>query len=236
MVDRWPNEFSGYSMIAFDLPGHGGSGNLPPGGYSIAKLSVVIGSILKALSIDEPVLVGHSLGASVALALSHAGTTRPRATTLIDLNPDSNHDADTAISDHIDMLIGAERSLEDLVRSICERLPLVDIEIVRQVFSHMAYGSDDRCRLRLDPEIKQLVRRSAASDEWLLLQSLHCPLAIVRGQYSGVLGRPVAERMSQVTRRPAGLDTIGRSGHAIPLEQPAKLAAALESQIARILL
>jgi len=233
-VSKLASRLSSYSVIAFDLPGHGGSRELPSGTYSVGTLSAKVGSMLQTLSIDRPILIGHSLGASAALALAGANKIRPRGTILVDHNPDNNHGAEAAIAAHIDTLIAADGSLEDLVKSICERLPLADIETVRHVFAYMAHGSVDRCRLRLDPEIKQLLGQATASNEWELLQSTPSPIAIVRGQYSSVLARPIAERMSRMTRQPARLETIHRAGHAIPLEQPAALAAVLESLVGRI--
>ena len=58
---------AGFRAIAWDMPGYGGSSPLPL--ESIDALAATLGSFLKALKLDRPVLVGHSLGGMVLLRL-----------------------------------------------------------------------------------------------------------------------------------------------------------------------
>jgi pimeloyl-ACP methyl ester carboxylesterase len=53
--------------IAFDLRGHGRSDAPADGDYAIASLAGDAGAVLDALSLPRVVLVGHSLGAAVAI-------------------------------------------------------------------------------------------------------------------------------------------------------------------------
>jgi pyruvate dehydrogenase E2 component (dihydrolipoamide acetyltransferase) len=56
-------------VLAFDLPGHGGSSKTVGDG-SLASLAKAIGDALKSLSISKAHLVGHSLGAAVAARMA----------------------------------------------------------------------------------------------------------------------------------------------------------------------
>lgn len=58
----------GYHVYAFDLPGHGQSQIL--GEHGIDRIAGLIAEALNALDLDTPVLIGHSWGGAIALALA----------------------------------------------------------------------------------------------------------------------------------------------------------------------
>jgi pimeloyl-ACP methyl ester carboxylesterase len=69
----WPLQarhfaYRGWNALAPDLPGHGRSGGEPLG--SIAALADWLGRLIETLPADGVVLVGHSMGALVALELA----------------------------------------------------------------------------------------------------------------------------------------------------------------------
>jgi pimeloyl-ACP methyl ester carboxylesterase len=71
--------------IAFDLRGHGGSESPKSGAYDIIAIADDIGAVADALRLDRFVLVGHSMGAGVALA--YAGAHPDRVERLLLLDP-----------------------------------------------------------------------------------------------------------------------------------------------------
>lgn len=59
-----------YRMIAFDLPGHGGSSNaFDTSTYSMPGLADTTMEVLAALNVDQAIVVGWSLGGHIALEL-----------------------------------------------------------------------------------------------------------------------------------------------------------------------
>jgi 3-oxoadipate enol-lactonase len=58
------------TCIAVDLPGHGRSSRPAFEWYSLDKLVSTVWDSMQVLGLARPVLIGHSLGASVALALA----------------------------------------------------------------------------------------------------------------------------------------------------------------------
>lgn len=68
--------------LAVSLRGHGGSGR-PDAGYLFSDMSGDIAAFLDALHIDRAVIVGHSMGASVAQRFAIDYTDRVRALVLI---------------------------------------------------------------------------------------------------------------------------------------------------------
>ncbi|MFS3134587.1 acetoin dehydrogenase dihydrolipoyllysine-residue acetyltransferase subunit [Gluconacetobacter sacchari] len=82
----------GRRVIAFDLPGHGGSGK-DVGDGTLAFFSTVVVDLLDTLGIDRAHLVGHSLGGGVALTTVKNAPSRVASLALLapaGLGPDVN--------------------------------------------------------------------------------------------------------------------------------------------------
>lgn len=79
--------------LAVDLPGHGVS-DLPEGGdFSPPALAAEVGSVVDALGLSPVVLVGHSFGASVAIALVAERSRAIAGLLLVDPAPDIRGEA-----------------------------------------------------------------------------------------------------------------------------------------------
>ncbi|MBJ6123735.1 alpha/beta hydrolase [Sphingomonas sp. BT553] len=65
---------SDYRVIVVDRPGSGYSTYNRVGGRGLDAQAAIIGHLIKALKLDQPLLVGHSLGGAIALTLA---TKRP---------------------------------------------------------------------------------------------------------------------------------------------------------------
>ena len=66
---------AGVTLLAFDLPGHGGSSNAaqPQQQYTIPGYARLLKRAIDALSIDRPLIVGWSLGGHIALEMAGRG-------------------------------------------------------------------------------------------------------------------------------------------------------------------
>lgn len=74
--------------VAFDLPGHGRSDPPFRGDYQAECLAEDIGAVAGSLNLDQFVLVGHSLGASVSIAYAGENPRRVRGLLLVDPSGD----------------------------------------------------------------------------------------------------------------------------------------------------
>lgn len=62
-----------HAVVAVDLPGHGGSGR---GGLDLASMAAAVAHVVTELDVGTPLVVGHSLGGTVASAYAAAHPTR----------------------------------------------------------------------------------------------------------------------------------------------------------------
>ena len=67
LVDRLAER---YRVVAVDRPGCGFSDPLPEGGAPICRQAEIMAEVIRKLELDRPLVVGHSLGGAIALALA----------------------------------------------------------------------------------------------------------------------------------------------------------------------
>jgi pimeloyl-ACP methyl ester carboxylesterase len=79
-LERWS---AGYRVIAWDAPGYGGSDDLPSGWSAVTDYADELRGFLDALSIERPVVIGHSLGALIAGAFAARSPDRVRGLVLL---------------------------------------------------------------------------------------------------------------------------------------------------------
>ncbi|MFA6002710.1 MAG: alpha/beta hydrolase [Elusimicrobiota bacterium] len=60
-----------YTLMALDFPGCGGTAYPPDAEYGMDDLAAITGLFIERLSLEAPVLVGHSMGGLVALLYAH---------------------------------------------------------------------------------------------------------------------------------------------------------------------
>jgi len=218
------------SVMAFDLPGHGRSPWSGEGHYDVRGLALWVAKALAARGIHRPVLVGHSLGARIAVELAAGTALNPRGTILVDMSAHDSSETSRAVAAHLDALMAGAPTLEGLVRLVGDRLPLADPHAVAMAVPAMATSAEGRWRMALDPAVRHLLAPSRHPEEiWSLLARLKGPAAVVRGAYSAVMDRRMAVRIAEaIPWRPVLIETVDKAGHAVPLEQPALLALAVE--------
>jgi pimeloyl-ACP methyl ester carboxylesterase len=79
-----------HRVIAIDLLGHGGS-EKPRSGYSIEDQAQLVAGVLGRLGVRNAIVVGHSLGGAVAVALAEQSPELVAGVTIIDTEPDTSY-------------------------------------------------------------------------------------------------------------------------------------------------
>lgn len=75
-----------YDIIMLDQKGHGRSGD-PDNGYDFKTIAAEVADLVKALGLEKPILMGHSLGAMTSLSVGVYYPDLPRALLLEDPPP-----------------------------------------------------------------------------------------------------------------------------------------------------
>lgn len=237
VMRTWPD--GPVTAVAIDFPGHGGTDFQDPKNYSVPSFARWLANVLAHNGIRNPVLVGHSMGARVALEAAQSGLVDPAHVVIVDVSPDPNdvgdQDIDAVIKAHLSMLAAGAPSLDSFRQKIAVRMQLADKEILAEVVPALvaAAGKADApgARLRLDPAIERLLSAPRDVDGWTALAALDCPATIIRGEFSSALSADTAKRILQALRQPVGCITVPKAGHAIPFEQPAALSNAIAQSL-----
>jgi len=79
-----------HRVVTVDLLGHGGS-EKPSSGYTPENQAEVVAEALERLRVADATVVGHSLGGSVAVALSEQSPRLVNRAVIIDMPPDSSY-------------------------------------------------------------------------------------------------------------------------------------------------
>ncbi len=209
------------TLKAFDLPGHGRSGDWPGEGDGLMQAVQIAASF-----VEEPVdLIGHSFGAVVALRLAIAAPDAFRTLTLVEpvlfaaakddpeweehraemadfdrFMAEGNREAATAAFTRV-WGVGAdwEKMNEERRRDVADRIHLI-------VASHPALFEDSGGILKPDA-----------------LESLDMPVLLIRGEASPSIIERIAENIA--ARLPdVGIATVPRAGHMVPITHPAEVA------------
>lgn len=225
----------GRRVIAPDLPGHGQSASLPP--PSLAGYRDTLLALCDALAVPRVVLVGHSLGAAIALSLASVAADRVAGLVLL------NGAAQLQLPDeHF-----------DLVRAYCTSEPLPHAPPREPPPSFIDRTPDAFADLLFSPSTSPDLRSRSQAVLWAAeAQTLLGDFALCRGldlraTCSGLrvpslclagaddLLVPPAQVAATAALLPAAeLIVVERSAHLSHLEQPAVVYARLDEFLRKI--
>ncbi len=214
-----------YRVCALDLPGHGGSDKGDPASvdYTAAGLAAAIGDALAALGIGRAIVVGHSLGAAVALKLA---AVRPEAVGGLVLVNGAGLGEE--ISAHLLDLMDAEPG-EPTARAMLDLFYEDKRLIVDRAVTEMAAGQRGLGAW----EAQRAVATAAFSREGQLaslrldLASVTVPTLIVWGERDRVI--PFAHALAAARTIPdAVLVTLPDVGHVPQVEAASRLSRAID--------
>jgi pimeloyl-ACP methyl ester carboxylesterase len=225
-----------FHVAALDLRGHGDSDWDPEARYDTATFAADLTKAVVALGFDRMILIGHSLGADVAIRFAAEHAASVAALIIIDFGPELQKEGIDEVLRNFAAGPQNIASVEDYTKWLVERRPLADPAVLRQFARDCLRRSGDGWAPKADPalvnnsEISRLVPsngRFCNPELWSTLARIRCPTLVIRGSGSGVLPLDVADRMVERALWNGQLTTVSAAGHAVMMDNPAEFSASV---------
>lgn len=212
----------GVRILAYDLPGHGGSLDFPEAGPATVAARAVLAD-LDARAVERFHLAGHSFGGAVAALMALAAPQRVRSLALL---------APGGFGPHInapllERFIGADNAaaLRDSLCLMSGRRPAIDEGALREVLAMRAVPGQQAMLQRICGLIVRDGRQGVLPRD--RLAALPVPVHVAWGLLDTVL--PVAQARDLPAHFTAHL--YPDLGHMLPEEAPQDMAALLDLAI-----
>src|SRR3990167_2174404 len=208
-----------YDVVMPDARGHGNS-SVPNYGYSYDDLATDVVSLIDALGIANPVLLGHSMGGMTAAVVASRNPKRVRGLVLADptfLTPQLQrevHQSDVA-DQHRRIL---NRPREDVLAESRARHSLRSREVI-ELFVQARFQTSIRTFEVLTPP---------NPDYMQLINTLNVPSLLVVGDVGSVVSPEVATELAGLNQH-LEVVQIAKAGHAVSFDQTECFSAVVQT-------
>jgi len=215
-------------VIAVDLRGHGHSPHLDPSAYQVAEMAADLSALVDALGLQCPLLVGHSLGAAVAVQACSAAPERYAGLALVDFATEVAPANMKLLRAALAMIFGSTYdSIADYVAILRRRHVLANPQLLEAVAHGSLKPTESGHRPRFDPAVLDALCHNhvlATTSEHL--GRLQLPVLVVRGALSWVVSRDCAQQLVAACPS-AELAVVPMAGHSVQIDNPRGLLTAL---------
>ncbi len=217
---------AGRRYLALDQRGHGHSPTGADLDYSARAFEEDAAEFIESLG--TPVhLVGHSMGARIALLLAAHHPALLGSATIIDIGPDASRknitDTLAALERRQERFESRDEAIAAVFRS--RKPALSDEEIL---LARLMRGADGSYAWRSSREVLgECVTRQRSRSYWSEWRAISVPAMFVHGGASTEVSTVIAERMRAANPR-VRFERLEGVGHNIPLIAPDALSALLE--------
>jgi pimeloyl-ACP methyl ester carboxylesterase len=215
------------AMLAVDLRGHGDSSWDPSGRYSVDTHARDVSHVMARLNLRDVILIGHSLGAAVAAAIAATQPEHVAAMVLVDGGPQLRPSAVEQMFREFCEQQWHYETASQYRSLLTERRPLAS----ETALDEYAAGALRQCdaqgfKLKCDPALKVLSGLMEPTTVWSRLSEYQRPILVIRGQVSAFLSQGAAASFVSYLRD-GRLASVPMAGHAVMLDNPEKLHAAI---------
>ncbi len=231
-----------YHVVALDFRGHGDSSWDSERSYSHAALLQDLETLVGRLKLDNLHLVGHSLGARVAMLYTGVHPQQVSSLTIIDTGPEADRRGVRRIRMDAARQPTAFSNLQAYYDWLSARHPLASARALQYLADHGVRQTGDRWWGKIDPAFVGALWQqdfagsthdashpSLSQTLWQCLQKTTCPTLVLRGQISSILRRETASAMVERYLARGELDVVPMAGHAVLLDNPEYCIAAISA-------
>lgn len=214
----------GVPLVAPDLPGHGHSDWREDATYEVEAMADDLAVAVSRLAPSAGVVVGMSLGGLTSLALAARRPDLVRRLVLVDITPGVTAEKAKIVTDFIN---GPQTfpSFDDLLARTVAHHPTRSESSLRRGILHNARPLDDGSwQWRYDRRARQHDGAPRSPERlWDAVESLQCPVTLVRGSLSPVVDDADVAELSR--RNPSARTVVvDGAGHSIQGDRPIELA------------
>lgn len=226
-----------HNVIAQDFRGHGDSDWDRLAHYTHQQLCLDTVALIKQHGeFSQWHIIGHSLGARVAMLMLDDNNIKASSFTIIDTGPEVRSAGVNKVRQDAQNFPSSFASQQAYYDFLCNIYLFAETERLQELARWgLKKDAAGRWISKTDPAFTDALWKPA--DElaqqnnhhglrypmqeqlWQALGKLDCPTLIIRGQASAILSRDVAERMNRIIAD-ARLIVIDRAGHAVPVDNP----------------
>jgi len=227
-----------YRVLALDQRGHGDSDGDPEGRYDFETMARDVEAVCEALGIERLVVCGHSMGARVAMRFAGRNPERLAGLVLVDAGPELDERGVSRITTEAARQALVFDSVDQYAALLSRNYPAARPQAIARMARHeLRERADGRFELKLKldlaklresrtPEVAEAQTREETKILWGILETVPCPVLVVRGAASDVLSPEVAERMAEVLPR-GELVVVPQAGHSVMTDHPDAFCAAV---------
>lgn len=220
-----------YRIAAPDLPGRGESSWLDaPADYSVETYLGAMTALIARLNGRKLSWVGTSLGGIVGMVLASMKNSPIKALVINDVGAFVPKSALSRIGDYLgkDPFFEDFDAAEAYLRDVHAPFGALTDDQWRDLTERSLRRDGSGFRLHYDPKLAEPFVQGATADLdlWPVWSQITCPVLIIRGQQSDLLGAETADKMV-ASRGGVELMTVADTGHAPPLvsaEQTSRIA------------
>lgn len=204
-----------YDIVMYDARGHGRS-DQPATGYTYDQLAADLAGLIQALELEQPVVIGHSMGAATAALAAARYPGLMRAVVLED--PPMREEATDA---ELAQLV-AEWRRDTLARKQLGAAELIAQErAMSPKWSDAELGPWAEAKQLVSPHTLEIVR-TPGTQWYTLVDQIACPILLITADPAqGAIVTPAGAAMLAGRWRDGRVANIADAGHCIRRDQPA---------------
>lgn len=213
-----------YQCLIYDQRGHGRSFK-PESGYSLNDLAEDLYKITTELGWDQFHLVGHSMGANVAMVFAYKYPQKVKTLTIEDMGASVPTDSYKYYENMLNLVptpFESKQQVKDFFDQKFLKLfnPSENAKVLTTFLqANIEEKESGQYDWRFSKQaIIEIAKKSRESDRWLELSSFKMPVLLIRGETSHVLRKEDYEKMLQVNPQIQGVE-IAEAGHWIHYEK-----------------
>lgn len=214
-----------YRVIALDQRGHGDSQWAPDGDYAPETQQKDIAAVVDGLGLNDFTLMGLSMGGRNSFTYAGNHTDKIKALVIVDAGPQNMR----AGSGNIRSFVQQEDELDSVdafVDRVLKYNPRRDpVQVRGSIMHNLMELPSGKWTWKYDKILRSAERRFGHDPEmeerlWGYLESIQCPVLVVRGGASDIMALDTAESMH--ARIPnATMTTVEGAGHLVMGDRPA---------------